>query len=197
MGPAAAVLASSDQGSWGREVAWRRLGSGTAPAGWGTARLVHTAAHRSLAAAAVTTNILPKCSSGGGGGMAGVQSTFTHLSWIRPLHALHAHSLLPRPWIAPLLGHPLAVGPKGPHALAPGLVHSHGGAAHGGAAHGGRVHSTAHVPRKGRRSAGPRLVHELAVVPLVWRHLEGGTHLEDETSSVSGRVHRRCSRKSR
>lgn len=107
----------------------------------------------------------------------------THLSRVRPLHALHAHALLPRPCVGPLLRHPLAVGPEGTHALAPRLVHSHGGPAHGG-----RVHATAHVPGQGRRSAGSRLVHELAVVRLVWRHLEGGAHLEDETGSVRHRV---------
>lgn len=45
----AAVLASSDWGSWGTAAAWRHWVFGTAPAGWGTGCLVHTAAHHTLA----------------------------------------------------------------------------------------------------------------------------------------------------
>lgn len=110
-----------------------------------------------------------------------VQSTCTHLPGVRSLHALHTHALGPRPCIT-LLGHPLAVSPEGPHALAPGLVHSHGGPTHGG-----RIHACAHVPREGWGSAGSWLVHELAVVRLVWCHLERGAHLEDTTGSIKHR----------
>lgn len=107
-----------------------------------------------------------------------VEFTSTHLPWVWPFHALYTHALRPGSCIA-LLGHPLAVRIERPHALAPGLVHSHGGPAHVG-----WVHATAHVPRHGRRAAGSLLVHELAAVRLVWSHLERGTHLEDKMGSI-------------
>lgn len=49
IGPAAAVPASFGQGSLGRAAAWWGWVWGTDPAGWGTGRLDHTAAHYSLA----------------------------------------------------------------------------------------------------------------------------------------------------
>lgn len=108
-----------------------------------------------------------------------VEFTSTHLPWVRSFHALHTHALGPGSCVT-LLWHPLSVSPKRPHALAPGLVHSHGRPAHGGC-----IHACAHVPREGWRAAGSWLVHELAVVRLVWCHLERGTHLEDKTGSIN------------
>lgn len=105
--------------------------------------------------------------------------TSTHLPWVRSFHSLHTHALRPGSCIG-LLGHPLAVGPERPHALAPGLVHTHGGPTHVGC-----IHACAHVPREGRRAAGSWLIHELAVVRLVWSHLERGTHLEDKMDSIN------------
>lgn len=98
-------------------------------------------------------------------------SRSSHLPRVGSLHALHAHALGPGACVA-LLGHPLAVTWERPHALASGLVHPHWGPAHIGG-----IHARAHVPREGRRATGSRLVHELAVVCLVWSHLERGTHL--------------------
>lgn len=103
-----------------------------------------------------------------------------HLSRVGPFHALQTHALWSGACVA-LLGHPLTVGSaERSHALGPGLVH-----AHGRAADVGRIHARAHVAGERRGSSGSRLVHELAVVGLVWSHLERGTHLENNTSPVS------------
>lgn len=133
--------------------------------------MVHTAAHHSLAAEGVAVNMdaeaLTKREE-----HAGFRRT--HLPWVRSFHALHAHALRPGSCV-PLLGHPLVMGSKRPHALAPGLVHSNGRPTHVGC-----IHACAHVSRERWRAAGPGLVHELAVVCLVWRHLKGGAHLKDK-----------------
>lgn len=100
--------------------------------------------------------------------------TSTHLPRVRSFHALHAHALRPGSCV-PLLGHPLAMGSERPYALAPGLVHSNGRPTHVGC-----IHACAHVSRERWRATGPWLVHELAVVRLVWCHLEGGAHLENK-----------------
>jgi len=105
-----------------------------------------------------------------------VEFTSAHLPWVRPLHT---HALRPGSCIA-LLGYPLAMAPKRPHALAPRLVHSHGGSAHAGC-----IHASAHVPRVGWRAAGSWLVHELAAVRRVWSHLERGTHLENKMGAIN------------
>lgn len=100
--------------------------------------------------------------------------TSTHLPWVWSFHALHAHALRPGSCV-PLLGHPLAMGSERPYALAPRLVHSNGRPTHVGC-----IHACAHVSRERWRATGPWLVHELAVVCLVWCHLEGGAHLENK-----------------
>lgn len=100
--------------------------------------------------------------------------TSTHLPWVRSFHALHAHALRPGSCV-PLLGHPLAMSSERPHALASRLVHSNGRPTHVGC-----IHACPHVSRERWRAPGPWLVYELAVVCLVWCHLEGGAHLEDK-----------------
>lgn len=100
--------------------------------------------------------------------------TCTHLPWVWSFHALHAHALRPGSCV-PLLGHPLAMGSERPYALAPRLVHSNGRPTHVGC-----IHACAHVSSERWRATGPWLVHELAVVCLVWCHLEGGAHLENK-----------------
>lgn len=102
----------------------------------------------------------------------------THLPWVRSFHALYTHALSPGTCIA-LLWHSLAMCPKRPYALAPGLVHSHWRPAHVSG-----IHACAHVPRKGWRATGAWLVHELAVVRLIWSHLERGTHLQDKMDPI-------------
>lgn len=137
--------------------------------------MVHTAAHHSLAveAVAVSTDATALAKDDDH-----ADFTSTHLPGVRSFHALHAHALRPGSCV-PLLGHPLAMGGERPHALAPGLVHSNGRPTHVGC-----IHACAHVSRERRRAAGPWLVHELAVVRLVWCHLEGGAHLEDKNRFV-------------
>lgn len=129
--------------------------------------MVHTAAHRSLAVEAVVVNKDSTPNNHQQTDFAG-----THLPWIRSFHSLHTHALCPGSSV-PLLGHPLTMGAKRPHDLAPGLVHSNGRPTHVGC-----IHACAHVSRERWGAAGPWLVHELAVVCLVWCHLKRGAHLE-------------------
>lgn len=104
--------------------------------------------------------------------------TPTDLARVRSLDALHTHALRPGSGVA-LLGHSLAMSTERTHALTSRLVHSHWRPTHIG-----RTHGCAHVPRKGWRAAGSWLVHELAVVRLVWCHLERGAHLEDKINQL-------------
>lgn len=172
IGLATAVLASFARGSWGTAVVLSHWASGTAPAGWGTGCLVHTVAHHSLAEdenkyLAHTTQINIA---------VGVESN-THLSWVWSFHSLHTHALRAGPSVT-MLGHPLAMGPKWPHALASGLVHSHWRPTNVGC-----IHAWNHASRQRWRATGSGLIHELAVVCLVWPHLEGGAHLQQRMGS--------------
>lgn len=114
-------------------------------------------------------------------GSSPISMSCTHLSWVLPLHALHWHPLWSGPRV-PLLGHPLAVAPEGPHALGSWLVHAHRRASHAGSTHAPATpHGAAWVHAAGSHgggaSRGALLVHELAPVALVGCHLKRGRHL--------------------